>query len=29
MTSLITFTTPDEVTLQPNTKYWLHVTATG
>ena len=26
---LITFTTPDEVTLQPNTKYWLHVTATG
>ena len=26
---LITFTTPDEVTLQPNTRYWLHVTATG
>ena len=26
---LITFTTPDEITLQPNTKYWLHVTATG
>ena len=25
---LITFTTPDEVTLQPNTKYWLHVTTT-
>ena len=25
---LITFTTSDEVTLQPNTKYWLHVTAT-
>ena len=22
---LITFTTPDEVTLQPNTLYWLHV----
>ena len=26
---LITFTTPDEVALQPNTKYWLHLTATG
>ena len=26
---LITFTTPDEVTLQPNTKYWLYVNATG
>ena len=26
---LITFTTSDEVTLQPNTKYWLHVNATG
>ena len=26
---LITFTTPDEVTLHPNTKYWLHVNATG
>ena len=26
---LITFTTSDEITLQPNTKYWLHVTATG
>ena len=25
---LRTFTTSDEVTLQPNTKYWLHVTAT-
>ena len=24
---LITFTTPDEVTLQPNTTYWLHVNA--
>ena len=28
-TRLTTFTTSDEVTLQPNTKYWLHVTATG
>ena len=27
--ALITFTTPDEVTLQPNTKYWLHLAATG
>ena len=27
--ALITFTTPDEVALQPNTKYWLHITATG
>ena len=27
-TILITFTTSDETTLQPNTKYWLHVTAT-
>ena len=26
---LITFTTSDEVMLQPNTKYWLYVTATG
>ena len=26
---IITFTTSDEITLQPNTKYWLHVTATG
>ena len=26
---LITFTTPGEVTLQPNTKYWLYVSATG
>ena len=26
---LITFTASDEITLQPNTKYWLHVTATG
>ena len=26
---LITFTTSDEITLQPDTKYWLHVTATG
>ena len=26
---LITFTTPDEVKLQPNTKYWLYVSATG
>ena len=26
---LITFTTSNEVTLQPNTKYWLHATATG
>ena len=26
---LITFTTSDEITLQPNTKYWLYVTATG
>ena len=26
---LITFTTPDEVTLQPNTLYWLYVNATG
>ena len=26
---LTTFTTSDEITLQPNTKYWLHVTATG
>ena len=26
---LITFTTTGEVTLQPNTKYWLYVTATG
>ena len=26
---LITFTTPQQVTLQPNTKYWLHVSATG
>ena len=26
---LITFTTSDEVTLQPNTRYWLYVTATG
>ena len=26
---LITFTTTDEVTLQPNTTYWLYVTATG
>ena len=26
---LITFTTSDEITLQPNTRYWLHVTATG
>ena len=25
---LLTFTTSDEVTLQPNTTYWLHVTAT-
>ena len=25
---LITFTTPDEVKLQPNTKYWLYVNAT-
>ena len=25
---LITFTTSDDITLQPNTKYWLHVTAT-
>ena len=25
---LITFTTSDEITLQPNTKYWLYVTAT-
>ena len=24
---LITFTTPDEVTLQPDTKYWLYVNA--
>ena len=28
-TSLTTFTTSDEITLQPNTKYWLYVTATG
>ena len=26
---LITFDTPDEVTLQPGTKYWLYVSATG
>ena len=26
---LITFTPSDEITLQPNTKYWLHVNATG
>ena len=26
---LITLTTSDDITLQPNTKYWLHVTATG
>ena len=26
---LITFTTTDRITLQPNTKYWLHVAATG
>ena len=26
---LITFTTPDEVTLQPNTRYWVYVNATG
>ena len=26
---LITFTTPDDVTLQPNTLYWLYVNATG
>ena len=26
---LITFTTSDEATLQPNTKYWLHINATG
>ena len=26
---LITFTTSDEVTLQPNTTYWLHLNATG
>ena len=26
---LFTFTTSDEVTLQPNTKYWLHVAALG
>ena len=26
---LITFTTSDEVILQPNTKYWLYVSATG
>ena len=26
---LITFTTTDEVTLQPNTTYWLYVNATG
>ena len=26
---LITFTTSDEVTLQPNTKYWLYINATG
>ena len=25
----ITFTTPDEVTLQPTTVYWLYVNATG
>ena len=25
----ITFTTSDEVTLQPNTKYWLYINATG
>ena len=25
---LITFTTSDDITLQPSTKYWLHVTAT-
>ena len=28
-TVLVTFTAPDEVTLQPDTLYWLHVTATG
>ena len=27
--NLVTFTAPDEVTLQPDTLYWLHVTATG
>ena len=26
---LITFTTSDEITLQPNTKYWLYISATG
>ena len=26
---LITFTTSDEVALQPNTKYWLYINATG
>ena len=26
---LVMFTTPDEVTLQPDTTYWLHVGATG
>ena len=26
---LITFATPNEVTLQPGTKYWLYVSATG
>ena len=26
---LITFTTSDEITLQPNTKYWLYANATG
>ena len=27
--NLVTFTAPDEVTLQPNTTYWLYVNATG
>ena len=26
---LVTFTTTDEITLRPNTTYWLHVNATG
>ena len=26
---LVMFTTPDEVTLQPDTTYWLHIGATG
>ena len=26
---LITFTTPDEVTLQPDTTYWVYINATG